>query len=134
MVKLYFLNDNQYFYVYLYWGKCPLGHIRPLPLQIITQNLFLIFFILFFHFRCILLQISHKIFFFISISILGRSGVNIYSANLKMTWQMINDSLNLHNEKGVSTGVPLIMTKLPIQNKLQKHLAIMVLILVWQTN
>ena len=28
-----------------------------------------------FHFRCILLQISHKKCFFISISILGRSGV-----------------------------------------------------------
>ena len=26
-----FLNDNQYFYVYLYWGKCPLGHIRAPP-------------------------------------------------------------------------------------------------------
>ena len=30
----------------------------------------------FFHFRCILLQRSHKKCFFISISILGRSGVN----------------------------------------------------------
>ena len=36
---------------------------------------FLLFF--FFHFRCILLQISHKKCFLISISILGRSGVNI---------------------------------------------------------
>ena len=60
MVKLYF-------YIYLYWGKCPLGHIRPLPCKIITY--------FFFHFRCILLQISHKKSFFISISILGRSGV-----------------------------------------------------------
>ena len=66
-----FLNDNQYFYVYLYWGKCPLGQIRPPPLQIMTQKLKQFFF----HFRCILLQISHKKCFFISISILGRSGV-----------------------------------------------------------
>ena len=75
MVKFIFLNDNQYFYAYLYWGKCPLGHIRPPPCKIITQIFFKFFFILFFHFRCILLQISHKKCFFISISILGRSGV-----------------------------------------------------------
>ena len=45
--EIMFLNVNQYFYVYLYWGKCPLGHIRP-PLQIITQHnfLFLFFFVL----------------------------------------------------------------------------------------
>ena len=34
-------------------------------------------FSIFFHFRCILLQISHKKCFFISISILGRSGVKL---------------------------------------------------------
>ena len=44
------------------------------PLQIITQKFFPIFFF-FFHLRCILLHISHKKCFFISISILGRSGV-----------------------------------------------------------
>ena len=32
---------------------------------------------IFFNFRCILLQISHKKCFFISISILGCSGVNM---------------------------------------------------------
>ena len=52
-----------------------IGTYTPPPLQIITQNFFPIFFIFFFHFRCILLQISHKKCFFISISILGRSGV-----------------------------------------------------------
>ena len=53
-----FLNDNQYFYVYLYWGKCPLGHIRPPPLaNHYTKNFKNIFFL---HFRCILFQISHK--------------------------------------------------------------------------
>ena len=36
-----------------------------------------IFFYFFFHFRCILLQISHQKCFFISISIPGRSGVNV---------------------------------------------------------
>ena len=70
-----FLNDNQYFYVYLYWAKCPLGHI---PLQIITQKKISFFF----HFRCILLQISHKKCFFISISILGRSGVKHQESNI----------------------------------------------------
>ena len=60
------------FYVYLYWEKCPLGHI-PSELQIITQIIFF-----FFHFRCILLQISHKKCCFISISILGRSGVKAF--------------------------------------------------------
>ena len=54
----------------------PIGtYTPPPPLQIITQNKFQIFH---FHFRCILLQISHKKCFFISISILGRSGVNGY--------------------------------------------------------
>ena len=53
------LNDNQYFYVYLYWGKCPLGHVRPPLANHYTKKKFK-FFILFFHFRCILLQISHK--------------------------------------------------------------------------
>ena len=53
-----------------------IGTYTPPPLQIITQNFFPIFFFFFFHFRCILLQISHKKCFFISISILGRSGVN----------------------------------------------------------
>ena len=70
-----FLNDNQYFYVYLYWGKCPLGQIRPPPCKSLPPKFFN-FFYFFFHFRCILLQISHKKCFFISISILGRSGVN----------------------------------------------------------
>ena len=82
-----FLNDNQYFYVYLYWGKCPLGHIRP-PLQIITQKNFHFFF----HFRCILLQISHKKCFFISISILGRSGVKHQESNISgITYRNIDN-------------------------------------------
>ena len=54
----------------------PIGTYTPPLWKTITQKFFSIFFILFFHFRCILLQISHKKCFFISISILGRSGVN----------------------------------------------------------
>ena len=54
----------------------PIGTYTPPLWKTITQKIFSIFFILFFHFRCILLQISHKKSFFISISILGRSGVN----------------------------------------------------------
>ena len=53
----------------------PIGTYTPPLWKTITQKFFSIFFILFFHFRCILLQISHKKCFFISISILGRSGV-----------------------------------------------------------
>ena len=72
-----FLNDNQYFYVYFYCGKCSLGQIRPPPCKSLPQKILKIFLLFFFHFRCILLQISHKkCVFFISISILGRSGVN----------------------------------------------------------
>ena len=52
--EIIFLNDNQYFYAYLYWGKCPLGHIRPPPP---LQNHYTHFF---FPFRYILLQISHQ--------------------------------------------------------------------------
>ena len=60
----------------------PIGTYTPPLWKTITQKKFSIFFILFFHFRCILLQISHKKCFFISISILGRSGVNLF---LKIT-------------------------------------------------
>ena len=64
-------------FMYIYIGENGHWDIYAPPLQIITQNFFSIFFIYFFHFRCILLQISHKKCFFISISILGRSGVKI---------------------------------------------------------
>ena len=55
----------------------PIGTYTPPSWKTITQKFFQIYFILFFHFRCILLQTCHKKCFFISISILGRSGVNI---------------------------------------------------------
>ena len=48
----------------------------PPPGKSITQLFFQII-IFFFHFRCILLQISHQKCFFISISIPGRSGVKV---------------------------------------------------------
>ena len=54
----------------------PIGTYTP-PLAKSLHNFFSSNFSnFFFHFRCILLQISHKKCFFISISILGRSGVN----------------------------------------------------------
>ena len=57
----------------------PIGtYTPPPPLQIIIQN----FFFFFFHFRCMLLQISHKKCLFISISILGRSGVKNHESNI----------------------------------------------------
>ena len=39
IVKLCF-NDNQYFYVYLYWGKSQMGHYNVPCLQINTQKYF----------------------------------------------------------------------------------------------
>ena len=63
-------------FMYIYIGENAHWDIyAPPPWKTITQKIFLIFIIFFFHFRCILLQISHKKCFFISISILGRSGV-----------------------------------------------------------
>ena len=63
-------------FMYIYIGENAHWDIyAPPPWQIITQNFFSNFFIIFFHFRCILLQISHKKCFFVSISIPGRSGV-----------------------------------------------------------
>ena len=59
-------------FMYIYIGENAHWDIYAPPLQIITQKFFSIFF---FHFRCILLQISHKKCFFVSISIVGRSGV-----------------------------------------------------------
>ena len=56
----------------------PIGTYTPPLWKTISQKFFSIYFILFFHFRYILLQISHKKCFFISISILGRSGVNVH--------------------------------------------------------
>ena len=63
-------------FMYIYIGENVHWDIYAPPWKTITQKFFSIFFIFFFHFRCILLQISHKKCFFISISILGRSGVN----------------------------------------------------------
>ena len=47
--EIIFLNDNKYFYAYLYWGKCPLGHIRP-PLAKALHNFFFQIFKFFFSF------------------------------------------------------------------------------------
>ena len=72
-----FLNDNQYFYVYLYWREKPSGILyacKSIP------KIFCNFFLLF-YFTCILLQISHKMFLFMNIFIPRRSGVNIQTIN-----------------------------------------------------
>ena len=59
-------------FMYIYIGENAHWEIyAPPPCKSLHKKK--IFF--FFHFRCILLQISHKKCFFISISILGRSGV-----------------------------------------------------------
>ena len=66
-------------FMYIYIGENAHWDIyAPPPLQIFTHKFFQFFFIIYFYFRCILLQISHKKCFFISISILGRSGVNVF--------------------------------------------------------
>ena len=65
-------------FMYIYIGENAHWDIyAPPPGKPLHKKKIAIFFIIFFHFRCILLQISHKKCFFISISILGRSGVNV---------------------------------------------------------
>ena len=54
----------------------------PPPLAKALHNFFFNFFLFFFHFRCILLQISHQKCFFISISIPGRSGVKLFTRSV----------------------------------------------------
>ena len=62
-------------FMYTYIGENGHWDIYAPPCKSLHKKKFQVFFIYFFHFRCILLQISHKKCFFISISILGRSGV-----------------------------------------------------------
>ena len=72
MVKLGFkMTINIFRYIYI--GENAHWDIYAPPL---ANHYTKKFFIFIFHFRCILLQISHKKCFFINISILGRSGVN----------------------------------------------------------
>ena len=86
VIEIIFLNDNQYFYAYLYWGKCPLGHISPPPLQNHYTNFFFNFYFIF-YFRCTLYIVTNKSqkCFFISISVLGRSGDMCIIRNNKLT-------------------------------------------------
>ena len=75
-------------FMYIYIGQNAHWDIYAPPLQIITQKNFHFFF----HFRCILLQISHKKCFFISISILGRSGVKHQESNISgITYRNIDN-------------------------------------------
>ena len=55
----------------------PIGTFTPPPLAKALHNCFFQIVLFFFHFRCILLQISHQKCFFISISIPGHSGVKV---------------------------------------------------------
>ena len=63
-------------FMYIYMGENAHWDIYapPPPCKSLHKKFFQFFY---FHFRCILLQISHKKCFFISISILGRSGVKL---------------------------------------------------------
>ena len=64
-------------FMHSYIGENAHWDIYAPPLAKALHNFFSNFFILFFYFRCILLQISHQKCFFISISIPGRSGVKL---------------------------------------------------------
>ena len=74
------MTINIFMYIYIgenaHWDiYAPPPHANHYPKK--SFNFFY-----FFYFRCILLQISHKKCFFISISILGRSGVKLKSFKL----------------------------------------------------
>ena len=71
--------------MYIYIGEKPKWDIYVSCLQINTQKSFQFFF--FFHFKCILLQITNKSqkMFFINIFILGRSGVNVQPHNSRLS-------------------------------------------------
>ena len=43
--EIIFLNDNKYFYAYLYWGKCPLGWQKHYTI-FFFKFIYLFFFIL----------------------------------------------------------------------------------------
>ena len=76
-----------------------MGHLRP-PWQKHYKIFFSNFFIFFFHFRCILLQISHQNCFFISISIPGRSGVNyVLLPNVLNTMYRKNCEIHSYNTR-----------------------------------
>ena len=75
-------------FMYIYIGENAHWDIYAPPWKTITQKKNQFFFIIFLYFRCILLQISHKKCFFISISILRRSGVK----------QKSHSHLRVHND------------------------------------
>ena len=86
-----FLNDNQYFYVYLYWGKSQMGHICPmLPNQYAK-----IFSLFFFHFKCILLQISHTKCYFINIFYSGIPGLISAISGYKATSKVLKKNSSI---------------------------------------
>ena len=70
-------------FMHIYIGENAHWDMYAPPLANALHNFFFqIFLFIFFHFRCILLQISHQKCFLISISIPGRSGVNNHESNI----------------------------------------------------
>ena len=63
-------------FMYIYVGENAHWDIYAPPPPYKSLHKKKLLFNFFYHFRCILLQISHKKCFFISMSILGRFGVN----------------------------------------------------------
>ena len=89
--EIMYLNDNLYFYVYLYWGKSSVGYIymshacKPIP-----KNVFGV--ILAFSFHMFIVKTNHKkMFLLINIFIPRRSGVKIFIC-------IFTEYLVLHNE------------------------------------
>ena len=75
-------------FMHIYIGENGHWDIYAPPGKSITQFFFSNF-NFFFHFRCILLQISHQKCFFISISIPGRSGVNMNILEIALQYSSI---------------------------------------------
>ena len=86
----------------------PIGTYTPPPRKSITQFFFQIFLLFFFHFRCILLQISHQKCFFISISIPGRSGVKSESSTILCT-TMVKEASQYYSENGGKSVLLLLL-------------------------
>ena len=81
-------------FMHIYIGENAHWDIYAPPLAKSLQKFFFSNFFL--HFRCILLQINHKKCFYISISILGPSGVNTFMTTVSIICICICTSSKLH--------------------------------------
>ena len=97
-------------FMHIYIGEMPIGTYTPPPLAKALHNFF-------FHFRCILLQISHQKCFFISISIPGRSGVKEKKIFLHASDPFL--SQNIPSEKIIFRDVPFDCNNSHIMNYLR---------------